>query len=111
MEWYVYYENPINRTIEKYNIFNHYWFANGCACKAEECKNDKDTFAVKVKNELMYYFWGKCEWEINLTSWIDPDRCNSLKIDVCKQVMLNFDPFIDYLWANKKELMQYKLKK
>lgn len=110
MKWYVYYENPIKRTIEKFNIFDHSWFTNACACKAEECKNDKETFAVEVKRDLMYYFWSKCEWEINLSSWINPDRCNYLKIDVYDQVMLNFEQFIDYLWTNKEELMQYKLK-
>lgn len=111
MEWYVYYENPINRTIEKYNIFDHHWFANACACKAEDYKNDKNTFTIEIKHELMYYFWSKCEWEMNLTSWINPDRCNPLKIDVYDQVNLNFSQFINYLWANKEELKRYKLKR
>ena len=34
------------------------------------------------------------------------NRYNDKKIDVCEQVMNNWDVFIDYLWNNRKELKE-----
>lgn len=113
MEWNVFCESRqgSNSQIEQFNIFNHCWFADSCARIAEKYKDDKERFAEEIKHELMYYFWSKCEWEILLSAWIGSDRVPSLKIDVYDQVNLNFPQFIEYLWANKEELKQYKLNK
>ena len=42
---------------------------------------DKDTFAEKLKIELAYYFWSKCEWEIILSSWPPREDFKEEKID------------------------------
>ena len=116
--WNVFIEH--NNEIKVYNIFEHGGFLNSLIKAKKQLKADLKTkkeekaiedFKEKVWGLLSYYFWSKCEWEINLTSWINPDRCSPLKIDVYDQVNINFSQFIDYLWANKDELMQYKLKR
>jgi hypothetical protein len=93
-------------------------------------KLPKDTFAVQLKRELMYYFWCKYEYEVVVTSFpahITPtelERANkeyarkyeeyhhypkhiditpeiATKIDIYDQVCLNWDVFVDYVWGNK----------
>ena len=110
MEWYVYYENINRRTIEKYNIFDHYMFTQECVKALENNPTDRNAFAEAIKHELMFYFWSKCEYEVLITSWLHPlarkETC--LKIDVYEQVMLNFTQFIDYLWSHQSELKKLK---
>lgn len=52
----------------------------------------------------MYYFWSKCEWEVLVTPWISPRESEKKKVDVCWQIMNNWDVFVDYTWANRKKL-------
>ena len=109
LEWNVYYEEINSRKILTFNIFEHYAFLKGCAKAAEQPTILQ--FATEVKHELMYYFWSKCEWEILLTSWTAPeDRQSWCKIDVYNQVMLNFEPFINYLWLSREELKKINTK-
>ena len=72
--------------------------------------HDIDNFATQLKKDLMYYFWSKCEWEIILTSWPPNNNFNDKKIDVFDQINLNWERFVEYIWANKHEL-KTKLKK
>ena len=100
--WNVYIYNINSGKIETYNIFNHGTFNMYCR-KAIEESATKEEFAEQLKNELRYYFWSKCEWEIEIVDWMGYQK-SGLKTDVYKQVMLNFDAFVDYLWKfqNKK---------
>ena len=43
-------------------------------------KIDKDDFSEKLKREMMYYFWSKCEYEIILSPWTG--RADNIKIDI-----------------------------
>ena len=130
MEWNVYYYNINRNKIETFNIFNHYSLVKYIQKSIQECE-DKDEFAEKVKSELQYYFWSKCEWEVIITDWpthisIDEfDRIKSEiqkyenwrghkpystgvnlpvaeKIDVYDQVKLNWSAFVDYTWHTLK---------
>ena len=107
MKWNVYYYNSNRERMETYNIFNHYGFVKYVIEHLKKIKN-KDDFALKLKSELMYYFWSKAEWEIIISSW--PNRDNDeLKIDVFDQVMLNWEAFVDYCWSNKKKILKLEL--
>ena len=107
LTWNVYRLNINSREIEVYNIFDHWFFLAGCVKAAK--KHTRMEFAEEIKRELMYYYWSKCEWEVLVSDWTSPDFHKSQKkIDVYQQVMLNFDRFIDYLWANKSELKKIK---
>jgi len=94
-KWQVYHLHINRRQIETFNIFDHYMFAKGCDKAYKKFKHSKDDFAEEVRHELMYYFWSKCEWEVEIC---DLWREKGSKIDVYQQVMLNWTIFIDYLW-------------
>ena len=100
--WNVYIYNINLQKIEVYNIFNHGSF-NRVYYETLIKITSKEEFAKKLKSELMYWFWGKCEWEIEIVDWLGTQK-SGLKTDAYKQIMLNFDAFVDYLWKfqNKK---------
>ena len=112
LEWNVYIENVNANRIEPYNIFLHRRFL-------EDCRNDfrvwfykegapSDTLPLqeRIRMELQYYFWSKCEWEVIVSGWPPNARIKEEKIDVYGQVMLNFPAFFDYLMDHKFELME-----
>ena len=104
MKWNVYIHNYNKNKIESYNIFDHSGFTYEIKQAIKKYK-DKDTFIEKLKSELMYYFWSKCEWEIIISPWVGrKEPCDS-KIDVYDQVMINWDIFADYVWENKNKLL------
>ena len=122
--------------IEVYNIFEHGSFAESLLRIKRKHKTFEE-FAEHVRREISYYFWSKSEWEVIVTSWppyIDADELDRLdkereknvakygqfklsdvrlqtseKIDVCDQVMLNWDNFITYLWNNRRLITKKKL--
>lgn len=107
MEWNVYVHNFNLNKIEKYNVFAHGSFIKYLKKACEECKS-KNVLAEKIKSELRYYFWSKCQWEIIISPWVGRAESCDIKIDVYDQVMMNFDIFVDYVWKNRKELLQYE---
>lgn len=100
MEWYVYYHDFNAQKIIKWNVFNHGAFKKEINTLLKE-KIDKDDFSEKLKREVMYYFWSKCEYEIILAPWIG--RADVTKIDIYDQIMMNFDRFVDYCWLFKED--------
>ena len=126
MIWNVYIENFNTKKIEVYNIFDHASFKHNILQEYSICKS-KEVFFDKLKRELTYYFWCKCEWEMVITDWpthITVDEIEDLndelsryesrwhrkpyslnvdlpiqkKISVYDQVMLNWDIFAEYVW-------------
>ena len=131
MIWNVYREDFNNRAIVKYNIFNHGGFAQDVNKLLKE-DITKDEFAEQLKRSLRYYFWGKSEHEVVITSWpvyinrAELGRLNTEyeeynnkwghypyninivpnvgeKIDIYSQVMMNFDIFVDMIWREKND--------
>ena len=129
MKWNVLVQKINTRKIEQYNIFNHASFKKEVEVALATCKT-KEEFAEKLKRELRYYFWSKCEWEVIVTEWpthvttAEIERLNrevrnysttwgrpphsvnvnlpvAEKIDVFDQVMMNWDCFLDYIWNYK----------
>ena len=131
MIWNVYCENFNNSSIIKYNIFNHEGFAQDVDKLLKE-DTTKDEFTEQLKRSLRYYFWGKSQYEVVITSWpvyinrAELDRLNTEyeeynnkwghypydinivpdvgeKIDIYNQVMMNFDIFVDMIWREKND--------
>lgn len=100
IEWYVYYHDFNVQKIIKWNVFNHGTFKKEIDILLKE-KIDKDDFSEKLKREVMYYFWSKCEYEIILSPWIG--RADVIKIGIYDQIMMNFDRFVDYCWLFKED--------
>ena len=64
-------------------------------------KLTKEEFIDKLKRQLMYYFWSKCQYEIILSPWTG--QADNIKIGIYDQIMMNFDRFVDYVWSFKSE--------
>ena len=108
MNWNVYYYNCNAKRIETFNIFDHGGFKLYVKLALKRCRY-KVEFDVELKRELRYYFWSKAEWEVIITSWVGGDReKDATKIDVFQQVMLNWGAFVNYVWDNKEELLEYE---
>ena len=109
MKWNVYIHNYNKNKIESYNIFDHSGFKYEVKQAIKKYK-DKDTFIDKLKIELAYYFYCKCEWEIIISPWIGKKESCEAKIDVFDQVMINWDIFANYVWENRNELLNMEAK-
>lgn len=91
MEWIVYNFNCNAQKIETCNIFEHGGFHYDVNKAAKKLKI-KEEFAEKLRRELMYYFWSKCEWElvveitednrIFLNPWVGCREPEKVRIDV-----------------------------
>ena len=101
--WNVFYHDCNSGKIDTFNIFDHGSFRAYVKKAAKKCQT-KDEFAKNLRSELMYYFWSKCEWEVLISPWISSRENEEMKIDVCWQVMNNWDVFLDYVWNNKRKL-------
>lgn len=123
LEWNVYRDNFMNECIEVFNVFDHFSFYQDC-CKIKKKFTNINDFSEQIRKSLMYYFWSKAEHEIVITTW--PPRVNKqeverlrnevvnvrtyvnlttgVKIDIFKQIELNWDKFINYLWNNRSLL-------
>ena len=104
LEWNVFYYDINRKKIDTYNIFDHYSFVKWLQKDLKDTNNIED-FAIALKSNLMYYFWGKAEWEVLITPWVGGDREKDvIKVDVYSQVMLNWEIFLNYVWSNKELL-------
>lgn len=98
--WNVYHYSHSQNKIVVWNIFDSIGFGEAVG-KIIKKKYEKDVFAEKIKSELMYYFWTKYQHEITLCRYPRPETdAEDVRVDVFDQVMLNFDAFIDYTYAN-----------
>lgn len=105
LTWNVYVYNFNHKKIEVHNIFDHSRFVEDCQKACKKYGDNKELFEDYIRGSLMYYYWSKCEWEIQLAPWpYHEGRDEMEKIDVYMQVELNWDHFIDYVWDSKKEL-------
>ena len=100
MTWNVYVEDFNGKRIEPYNVFMHHGFTEDIKKAYKEHKDDFDAFSEAVKRSLMYYYWSKAEWEIILGPWCGArfSKDMEIKVDVYDQIMLNWEPFIKYVW-------------
>lgn len=101
-EWNVFIENINGKRIEIYNVFKHYSFMCCCDEAWNKYKNDFSKFEKSVQQDLTYYFWSKCEWEIVISDFPPSNQFKKRKVDVHEQIMMNWDKFIDYLWRYYK---------
>lgn len=106
--WNVYYESFSKRTIEVFNIFDHYRFVKDCAKELRKVKEDREAGSKILRSNLMYFFWSKCEYEVVITPWVNPQNTKEYdrKIDVYEQVMNNWHVFFEYAWAHRKDIIK-----
>ena len=103
MEWYVYYHDSNKRKIIKWNVFNHGSFKKEVNKLLKE-KISKEAFSEKLKREVMYYFWSKCEYEIILSPWTG--KADDIKTDIYSQIVMNWNIFVNYIWNFKEKISE-----
>ena len=108
LEWNVFLDDFNNNKIEVFNIFRHASFVEDCGKALLECGEDRAAFEERLRRELRYYFWSKCEYEIILSGWPPRERFKPSKVDVYDQVSLNWKIFTDYVWNNRAKLTPKK---
>lgn len=99
--WNVIYHDLNAQKILPYNIFRHQGFLKDVQELLKKCE-DKTVFASGLHRSLMYYFWCKSEWEIIIGPWAGNKTTEEIKVDVCWQIMNNWDHFVDYVWCAKR---------
>ena len=105
MEWNVYIYSINRNKIEPYNIFNHWSFVKDIKKHIKKYKY-KDELSEKIKYELLYYFWSKCEWEliieitednrIFLNPWVGCRNPEEVRIDVTDDASFDWRSFAEY---------------
>ena len=101
MKWVVYRYNINAQEIQPYDIFRHAGFASNVK-KAARMSVDKGAFSGLLRRELFYYFDHKAEWEVVVAPWTGASEDRAVLVDVCAQVRLNWDVFVDYVWTQEK---------
>ena len=112
-EWLVFYEDFNRKCICEYNVFRHHAFFEACkkALKKYGKDGDRDALEDEIRGSAMYFFWSKCEWEVIITGWPPPKEDSGFieqKVDVYRQLRMNWEPFIDYVIAHKKDFLRRK---
>lgn len=117
LEWNVF-VSSWGKGIEVYNVFDHDRFYSELVQlrkkfgKRNATQLERAIFEERVKRALFYWFGSKCEWEVVVTDWPphidDKERFEkeSLKVDVYKQIMMNWQHFIIYVWAYRDQLKE-----
>lgn len=90
LHWFVYVYDGLKDEIDVYDIFKH----NGFKSDILTLNKDSNDFDISVKHWLKYWFSSRSQWEITIC---DLFHTTFKKINICDQVLLNFDRFIDYL--------------
>ena len=98
LKWNVFRYDVNKKEIYPFNVFKHYGFRSKILELLEK-DISKEDFELEVMSEAMYDFWSKCEYEVCICDWMFGN--GAIKIDVYKQLQMNEDAFIEYLWSFK----------
>lgn len=109
-EWYVFINDDFNgKGIGKFNVFNSVKFRKGLLDIKKKLKKGVELdIKQEIKNELMYCFWSKSEYEVLIGPLFNRGISEWQKVDVYDQVMLNFDKFADYVISVLPKLKEDK---
>lgn len=125
LKWNVFLWDINRKEIKEWNIFNHGRFTTDMIKCLRDCR-DKDELTIELRRNVMYYFGFKVEYETFITEPFpyvtkkeidrlveeDVRHCTHVnlehgdKIDVYRQIMMNYNHFINYLWSNREEILE-----
>ena len=101
-EWMVLYHNFNSDKIEQYNVLKYR--EDDIKKMRKKCKTEEE-FSEKLRREMMYYYWSKCEWEmiitktennrIILTPWCGCKSPDEVAIDITNNTDFDWVGFAD----------------
>ena len=98
MHWFAMYYNSNAKQFQPYDILK---YREEFIKKLKKKVTSKEEFADKMKSEMMYYFWSKCEWEVILSNidgriimspWVGPE---DIILDVTNKEDFNWTDFFN----------------
>lgn len=113
MVWEAVYQDANSGEIKLYNVLV---YREEFVKKLKKTVTTKEEFSEKLRTEMMYYFWSKCEWEtvlikennmLYLTQWVGKEA----KIPITELPnVLTFDWFAFYECLSKETLYSSGIK-
>ena len=99
LEWYALYWNWNEDCLVKINVIREELINE--VKKLIKHTDDYDIIKTLIKNNLMYHYWSKCEFEIVVRDFAElkPDT-REQKIDVWYQLEPNLDRIVEYIIMN-----------
>ena len=104
MKWMAYYYSINRDEIKEFNIFDHRRFREDVQKLAKK-RIKKENFKEKLRRELLYYFWSKCEWElvievtednhIFLKPWCGCREPDKVRVDVTNDNSFDWNGFAE----------------
>lgn len=94
LEWNVFIHDFNSDKIIKYNVLYNVAEKLHKAVKKGQV-NDKATLKEWLKNELMYHYWSRCEYEILVSGLFS--KANDFKMDAWDQIEINLDNVVEYV--------------
>ena len=80
-------------TFEEYDVLP---YLKMCYEKKDKKPETFDEFKKFVKDESMYQFWSRCEYEMICHGW--PVKKREYKLDVHEQIMMNINIIAEILY-------------
>ena len=117
LAWNVYFEDFNGRQIVTRNIFQlSFTFFQNCQKNYKKNKDNREEFFEQMRKDLMYSYWSRCEYEVIISDWppVKPEcsqKSCAIKVDIYDQVMLNWEPFCDYVWTHKDDFKVKRTRK
>ena len=98
MHWFIMYYNSNAKQFQSYDVLK---YKENFIKKLKKKVTSREEFTEKMKLEMMYYFWSKCEWEVVLSNinnriimspWVGPE---DVTLDVTNKEDFNWVDFFN----------------
>lgn len=99
LEWYALREDFNSREVKHYNVLSG-WEED--IKKARKKVKTREEFKAWLRREFMYYYWSKCEHEIQVAGLFAKEEKEFKKIDIWYQLEPNLDRIVDYIITTLK---------
>ena len=83
-------------SLEPYDVVPRFVESIKQYIKPKNLPKTKEALDKILESDARYYFWSKCEYEMIIHGW--PKQNNNQKVDVYKQLRLNWHIFLDFFW-------------
>ena len=99
LHWYVLNYDFNGKKVINFDIFSNWKFIEGVSEIFVQYLETKDyiQFKEKLRQEIMYHFWSRREYEISVGDAFETNLDKYEKIDIYSQVLPNLDRLAEYI--------------